>query len=380
VPLLNNKKVSEGKVLVAGGYVAEAEIYDPLADSWTPAGTMNDLRGRQAATALNDGKVMVCGGEDAAHALVGSCEIWDPAKPTEWVKTGALAAGRTDFALVTLVNDKVFAAGGAGADGKPFAGAEELWDPADTTWKAAAPLATPRTEPTATGMATGQVLVCGGKDAAGQVLISCELYQPQQLCAPAKPRCVGRVAQVCDDTGMKWMKVADCLVDCKDDVCPGEQCTPGARRCKDAVIKQTVEECAASGDHWVWIKTCDQGCEHDAVTAWCTGEPRPDAGFIDVGPGDTGRPDAGCIPDCAGAVCGQSDGCEGICKNGACPDDLVCDPVIYICTTPKPDAGHPVTDAGGGGGAKDAGTGGGIQPGGNGTDSGGGCSCSLLGI
>ena len=381
VPIIEGT-VNKGKVLVVGGYAAEAEIYDPLADAWTAAGTLNVLRGRQAATVLADGRVMVCGGEDAAHVPLASCELGDlKASPVTWTATGDLLTARRDFVLVTLQNGKVYAAGGAGTDGKPIAGTGELWDPASPTWAATVPLTAPRAEPTATGLGNGKVLVCGGKDAAGGALASCELYQPQQLCAPASQKCENNQAYVCDFPGMSWMKVADCLNGCKDGTCVGESCTPGTRRCKTAVSRDTVEVCADSGDHWIYEETCDKGCEHDSVTAWCTGTPRPDAGYIDVGPQDTGAQDTGCVPDCAGAMCGAGDGCGGMCKNGACPDDMVCDQTYFMCTVPEPDAGQPQTDAGGGGGGKDAGTGGGAQPGGDGAGSGGGgCSCSLLGI
>ena len=375
--------LADGKVLVAGGGVAEVEIYDPKADTWAAAGALADVRASQAATVLLDGRVMVCGGVDPQKALVKSCEIADPKAATvAWTKTGDLVTARKDFSLVTLMNGKVYAVGGAGADGKPVAAAEELWDPASPTWAATVPLKAARAEPTATGLGTGKVLVCGGKDAAGAALATCELYQPQQLCAPASPKCETNAAYICDTAGMSWMKVADCLNGCADGTCIGETCSPGARRCKTAVSRETVEVCADSGDHWIYLETCDQGCQTDGATSWCTGTPRPDAGFPDVGPADTGPQDTGCVPDCSGQSCGAGDGCGGICKNGACPDDLVCDQTYFMCVAPKPDAGLPPSDGGGGGGGTDAGTAGGdgsAQAGAN-TDSGGGCSCSMLKI
>jgi hypothetical protein len=374
--------LEDAKVLVVGGYAAEAEIYDPQADTWTAAGSLNTNRGRQAANALDDGRVLVCGGDLPDHSLlVATCEIWDPKNPTVWTNAGNMNAGRVDFALVPLANGKVLAVGGADLSGAPVASAEEVWDPDTTLWSRAAQLKTPRAEPTATALGTGQVLICGGKDGSGAALSSCELYQPQQVCAPGSTKCDGKAAFVCDSTGMFFMKVADCLNGCQDGSCVGENCSPGARRCKDAVTKEVVEECAATGDHWVFVETCEQGCQYDAATAWCTGSPRPDAGMPDTG-FDAGRVDSGCVPDCEDAVCGQGDGCGGICPNGACPEGKVCNPLTYFCDVPGEDTGTPPADSGTPIPKPDAGTGGGggAQPAGNGTDSGGGCSCALLGL
>ncbi|MBI5528098.1 MAG: hypothetical protein HY897_17340 [Deltaproteobacteria bacterium] len=375
--------LEDGKVLVVGGYAAEAEIYDPKADTWTAAGSLNINRGRQAAVLLDDDRVLVCGGDLPDHSLlVGTCELWDPKDPGVWTRAGDMNSARVDFSMVALANGMVLAAGGQDGTGKPVVSAEEFWDPDTTLWTRAAQLKTPRAEPTVTTLGTGQVLICGGKDGSGAALASCELYQPQQLCAPGSTKCDGKAAFVCDSTGMFFMKVADCLNGCQDGSCIGENCSPGARRCKDAVTKETVEECAATGDHWVHVETCDEGCEYDAATAWCTGTARPDAGIPDTGH-DTGKPDAGCVPDCEDAVCGQGDGCGGICENGACPEGQVCDPVIFMCGEPKPDAGAPVVDSGTPIPQTDGGAGGGgsAQPAGNGgTDSGGGCSCAVLGL
>src|SRR5437899_12817105 len=59
--------LQDGRVLVAGGTTSgggitnSAEIYDPSADSWSPAGLMNDARSGATASVLQDGRVLIAG-------------------------------------------------------------------------------------------------------------------------------------------------------------------------------------------------------------------------------------------------------------------------------------------------------------------------------
>ncbi len=79
-----------GKVLVVGGrrsdsgsnqFTSTALIYDPVADSWTSAGSLSTPRQKHTATLLPSGKVLVAGGESGA-GILASAEIYDPATGT----------------------------------------------------------------------------------------------------------------------------------------------------------------------------------------------------------------------------------------------------------------------------------------------------------
>jgi len=76
----------DGRVLVAGGSpdsvlagggplltLASAELYDPIRRSWTAAASMDESRFGFAAVLLEDGTVLVAGGWPA------SAELYDPA-------------------------------------------------------------------------------------------------------------------------------------------------------------------------------------------------------------------------------------------------------------------------------------------------------------
>jgi N-acetylneuraminic acid mutarotase/sugar lactone lactonase YvrE len=78
--------LSNGLVLVVGGdrddigtgILPSAELYDPLTNAWSPAGSMTTARDSQTAILLNSGLVLVAGGEDSN--VLSSAELYSPAK------------------------------------------------------------------------------------------------------------------------------------------------------------------------------------------------------------------------------------------------------------------------------------------------------------
>ena len=86
--LSNSVTLPDGKVLVVGGNtvakifsdegsVLPAEIYDPDTKSFTLlAESMEDARHNHTATLLRNGKVLLCGGENAA---VSRAKVWSNA-------------------------------------------------------------------------------------------------------------------------------------------------------------------------------------------------------------------------------------------------------------------------------------------------------------
>ena len=75
--------LNDGRVLIAGGngiggQSQNAEIYDPNSNSWSNGGKLITPRSLHTATPLNDGEVLLCGGVGSSGPLQ-SCELYHPA-------------------------------------------------------------------------------------------------------------------------------------------------------------------------------------------------------------------------------------------------------------------------------------------------------------
>jgi Kelch motif protein/galactose oxidase-like protein len=180
-----------GKVLVAGGYLASAglasaELYDPANGTWEVTGSLATPRGGHTATLLSNGKVLVVGGtrHTVISSDIGSAELYDPASGT-WTTAGDWHPG-VGHAAVLLPNGQVLVEGGFTRSilgGGSTHGGAALFDPASGTWISTGSLATGRSSHTATLLPNGKVLVAGGTNSVSGfpslgTLASAELYDP----------------------------------------------------------------------------------------------------------------------------------------------------------------------------------------------------------
>ncbi|MEO5671448.1 MAG: kelch repeat-containing protein [Ramlibacter sp.] len=163
--------LSDGRILVVGGFepegagrLASAEIYDPVAGTFTFTGSMTVARSGHTATRLADGKVLIVGGDRDA-ATQSSAEIYDPATGAFSAAASLLAATRSDHAAAALADGRVLIFGGQGGDFY-VRGTVEVFDPATRAFSLYGRMSIPRTRFTATpvtaGAANGKVLVFGG--------------------------------------------------------------------------------------------------------------------------------------------------------------------------------------------------------------------------
>jgi hypothetical protein len=193
-----------GCVLVAGGNTndavpaatASSEIYNPATSLWTSAGLMSKARYNHTATLLNDGRVLVCGGQDAAGVTVpgvggaakGSCEFYTPTSCTAgaWSTAPDLLQGRYDHTALLLKDGKVWFAGGANPTvvaTNGYLATTERFDPTSNSFQSGSPLIEARAYHTATLMGDGKALVVGGYNAHNVfaslgVTESAEIYDP----------------------------------------------------------------------------------------------------------------------------------------------------------------------------------------------------------
>src|SRR5438105_3232415 len=137
-------RLPNGKVLVEGGFnntvrVKSAEIYDPATGTWSITASMKQPREAQSAILLNDGTVLVTGGStvDFNGVTVASAELYNPTTG-RWTATGSMLQSRERHTATVLQNGQVLIAGGDFYDGvNGGALAEcELYDPTLGTWSA----------------------------------------------------------------------------------------------------------------------------------------------------------------------------------------------------------------------------------------------------
>jgi len=173
-----------GLFLIVGGDkstganpLESAELYDPAKDTWTSAGDMAYKHGEgHTATLLNNGTVLVTGGPsliEGTKRVIAFSEVYDPAT-NSWSSTGDMTEGRKGH-IATLLDDGTVLVVGTES--------VEVYDPATGTWSLAAEFAESHLEQfTATKLNDGRVLVAGGgqkgKYLAPDTLNHVDIYDP----------------------------------------------------------------------------------------------------------------------------------------------------------------------------------------------------------
>jgi hypothetical protein len=182
-----------GKVLIAGGWAAlagwpvwsSAELYDPSAHTFALTGAMAVPRWGHAATLLPDGRVLITGGQSHYVSPVlslASAELYDPSAGT-FSPAGNMTTARAFHTAILLNNGKVLIGGGQGNGADGFfsnLSSAELYDPVTGSFTAIGSMVEARPVPVPTLLATGKVLIGGvGVGPAGSIdLASAELYDP----------------------------------------------------------------------------------------------------------------------------------------------------------------------------------------------------------
>jgi N-acetylneuraminic acid mutarotase len=176
-----------GKVLVAGGNgdagaLATCRLFDPRTGTWTATGSLAAARREHTATLLADGRVLVAAGQNGtapAYTALASAELYDPATGT-WAATGAVGSARAGHAAALLEDGTVLVAGGQ-TRWFPlpalYTSTAYLYDPTTGTWSATGSMGTARKLHTLTripGEAGGLVVAAGGRNAS--YLSSAERY------------------------------------------------------------------------------------------------------------------------------------------------------------------------------------------------------------
>jgi hypothetical protein len=198
------------------------------AGSWTTTRSMNHPRSYgSTATVLQDGRVLVAGGEAQAGDTVATAEIYDPATGT-WTDTGSMLARRRGHTSTLLPDGRVLVAGGWSLDdpnGPPLFA--ELYDPATGRWRKTGSLRRWRLDPLALRLPRGRILLMGGFINGLRLTNTAETYDPasstwrsiRRMSAPPSAAAVladgrvlvlhaGRTPEVYDPKRRRWTRTA----------------------------------------------------------------------------------------------------------------------------------------------------------------------------
>lgn len=188
--------LSSGKVLIAGGAVnapddyrghrtGTAELYDPVAGTFSPTGPMTVARNWHTATLLQDGRVLVVGGDQTVigETVITTAELYDPSTG-RFSPTGSPVAGQRGATATLLKSGKVLIAGGAGwapcCAGPGTVSNPELYDPATGTFTETGAFAQNATDDY--NLAHGPSVSGAARLADGRVLLAAaprsEIYDP----------------------------------------------------------------------------------------------------------------------------------------------------------------------------------------------------------
>ena len=169
-------------VLLTGGMYGGSEtsadttaLFDPFSETFGTTNPLTVPRVRHAATLLDDGRVLVTGGQHLrglARTEARLCPLGvlrGDLRPGDrkFSPTGPMLQPRAGHTATKLTDGRVLVAGGYSLTGNgvtTFSAQAEIFDPATGTFLAAGSMTAPRGDHSATLLADGRVLIVGGAD------------------------------------------------------------------------------------------------------------------------------------------------------------------------------------------------------------------------
>ena len=169
-------RLQDGRVLVAGGENSAGalngtEVFDPAAGTFSAAGNMSSARVDHTATLLADGRVLIAGGRNSDGALA-TTEIFDPSTGT-FACGASLSVARTGHSATLFADGRIFIAGGDAN------GTAEVLSSSLSGSTVVGSMSGARSMHSAALMQDGRVLLVGGRDGNGNALDTGEIYGPE---------------------------------------------------------------------------------------------------------------------------------------------------------------------------------------------------------
>jgi N-acetylneuraminic acid mutarotase len=174
-------KLNSGKVLILGSsynYNSTVDLFDPTTNSFSVTGSLNQGRGNVQAVVLQDGRVLLAGGEyyNGQYISLATTEIYNPNTET-FTLTGSLNTARRSFKMFLLANGNVLAIGGYNHTGGSIK-TTEIYNPNTGLWSYGPSMTYARDTPIAVKLGNGKILVAGGYNSTNGYLQKAELYDP----------------------------------------------------------------------------------------------------------------------------------------------------------------------------------------------------------
>ncbi len=179
VALAGNQKI----LFTGGAYIgAQAEIYDQATETFTNISNMTISRHGHSATLLNDGKVFISGGKNSSFTYLSNTEIYDPVSNTfSAERSMSMSSARFRHGSITLNNGTVLIAGGQ-TNNSTFLKTAVIYDPvADTYTSTENDLSEAKSIMRMVKLNNGKVLVLGGANhrmGGEQPTNTADIYDP----------------------------------------------------------------------------------------------------------------------------------------------------------------------------------------------------------
>jgi len=171
--------LTDGKVLMVGGQgpsdggrlraLNTVELYDPAVDGFVSTSNLSEARTNHAAVLLSDrSSVLIMGGAggDNADISISTAELFD-SRAGRWTQVSPLNLHRTGHTATLLNDGRVLVAGGESAQRgqRRSLRTGEVYDPNTQEWRSAGDMDCPRSEQSAALLGDGTVLVVAGDGA-----------------------------------------------------------------------------------------------------------------------------------------------------------------------------------------------------------------------